>query len=146
MANTSQYSTSIAPLTGRILVAALFLASGIGKVEAPTETLGYIASVGIPQPMLAYAGAVMIELLGGLLLLFGYRARYTSLVLAAYCVVTAFLFHHALHDQDQFFHFMKNLAIAGGALDVVRIRRWRLQPGCKERERFEQHHAGQHLT
>jgi len=118
VATTSQYSTSVAPLMGRILVAALFIASGMTKLAAPTATQGYIASIGIPEPILAYVAAVVIELGGGVLLLLGYRVRYISLVLAAYCAITALLFHHALGDQNQLFHFLKNLAIAGGLLMV----------------------------
>ncbi|MNT93096.1 Inner membrane protein YqjF [compost metagenome] len=49
----------------------------------------------------------------------GYKTRLVALLLAAYAVVTALIFHHALADQNQMFHFLKNLAMAGGLLQVV---------------------------
>ncbi len=121
MATTSQSSASVAPLMARVLMAAVFLVSGFAKLAEPTATQGFIASVGIPEPMLAYLAAIVIELGGGVLLVLGYRIRYAALVLAAYCVVTALLFHHALGDQNQLFHLLKNLAIAGGLLMVFEV-------------------------
>jgi putative oxidoreductase len=116
MTSAPQYSTSATPLIGRSLIAVIFLISGAVKLAAPAETQGSIVVTGIPAPTLAYVCALLIELCGGTLLLVGYRVRPIALVLAAYCVITAFIFHHALNDQNQLFHFLKNLAISGGLL------------------------------
>jgi putative oxidoreductase len=110
---------SAAPLIGRLLMAAIFLVSAAGKLMAPGGTIGYIASVGIPLPELAYAGALAMELGGGLLLVAGYRTRWVAAALALFSVVSAVLFHNAMGDQNQLFHFLKNLAMAGGLLQVV---------------------------
>ncbi|MBD9667205.1 putative oxidoreductase [Variovorax beijingensis] len=120
-ANTSSIlsSTSAAPFIGRLLMAAIFLISGVGKLMAPGGTIGYIASVGIPLPELAYAGALAMELGGALLLVAGYRTRWVAAALALFSVVSAVIFHNALGDQNQLFHFLKNLAMAGGLLQVV---------------------------
>lgn len=75
--------------------------------------------MGMPAPMLAYLGAIAVELGGGLLLLAGYRTKLVAGVLAAFCVVTAFVFHHALADQNQMIHFLKNFVVAGGLLQLV---------------------------
>lgn len=112
-------SASAAPLIGRLLMAAIFLFSGAGKLMAPGGTIGYIASVGIPLPELAYAGALAMELGGALLLVVGYRTRWVAAALALFSVVSAVIFHNALGDQNQLFHFLKNLAMAGGLLQVV---------------------------
>lgn len=112
-------SASAAPLIGRLLMAAIFLISGAGKLMAPAGTIGYIASVGIPLPELAYAGALAMELGGALLLVVGYRTRWVAAALALFSVVSAVIFHNALGDQNQLFHFLKNLAMAGGLLQVV---------------------------
>ncbi|MGA0609596.1 DoxX family protein [Caldimonas sp. KR1-144] len=106
-------------LTGRILIAAIFLVSGFGKLMAPSGTIGYIASVGLPLPELAYAGALAAELGGGLLLVAGYRTRWVAAALAVFSVVSAVIFHNALGDQNQLFHFLKNIAMAGGLLQYV---------------------------
>ena len=107
------------PLIGRILLATIFIMSGVGKLAAPAPTQGYIAAMGIPAPLLAYFAAVVFELGGGLLLLVGYRTKAVAVALALFCVFTALVFHHALGDQNQMIHFLKNLAMAGGLLQVA---------------------------
>jgi putative oxidoreductase len=62
---------------------------------------------------------VFVELAGGLALLLGYRTRAIAAVLALFSLVTAAVFHNALGDQNQFIHFFKNIAMAGGLLHVV---------------------------
>jgi len=112
-------NVSVLPLIGRLLIATIFLVSGFGKLMAPGATIGYIASVGLPLPELAYAGALAAELGGGLLLVVGYRTRWVAAALAVFSVVSAVLFHNALGDQNQMFHFLKNLAMAGGLLQFI---------------------------
>jgi len=112
-------SNSVLPLVGRLLLAAIFLVSAFGKLAAPGATQGYIASVGLPLPVVSYLAAVVIELGGGLMLLAGYRTRLAAAALAVFSIVSAFVFHHAIGDQNQLFHFLKNLAMAGGLLQVV---------------------------
>jgi putative oxidoreductase len=119
VSNSTNNSFGAAPLAARVLLAAIFLVSAFGKLAAPGPTQGYIASVGLPLPMLSYALAILVELGGGLLLLVGYRTRAAAIVLALFSLVSAFVFHHAFGDQNQLFHFLKNLAIAGGLLQVA---------------------------
>jgi putative oxidoreductase len=107
------------PLLGRIMIGAPFVMSGLGKLAAYAATVGYIAAMGLPVPPLAYIGAVVIELGGGLLLLSGYRARSVSLMMAVFCVVTAAFFHHNFADQNQMIHFLKNVMMAGGLLQIA---------------------------
>jgi putative oxidoreductase len=104
---------------GRLLIAAIFLLSGVGKVADPHMTQGYIASAGLPFPLLAYLVAVAIELGGGVLLVAGYRVRIVGAVMAVFTVAAALGFHHHLADQNQMVHFLKNIAITGGLLQVV---------------------------
>jgi len=104
---------------GRILIAAIFLLSGFSKAADPASALGYINSVGLPLPNLALAGAIAIELIGGLALVLGYRTRLVATALALFSLLTAFTFHADLADQNQFIHFFKNIAMAGGLLQVV---------------------------
>ena len=119
MTSNSNGDQSALPLIGRILMAIVFIMGGIGKLSAPAATQGYIAAVGLPVPLLAYIVALIVELGGGLLLLVGYRTKLVAAVLAAFCVVTALVFHHALGDQNQMIHFLKNFAMAGGLLQIV---------------------------
>lgn len=112
-------NTNTISIIGRVLLATIFVFSGVGKVMAPEATIGYIASSGLPFATLAFAGAVAVELGGGLALAFGFKTRIVAAVLAAFSVVTALAFHNNFGDQNQLIHFLKNLAMAGGLLQVV---------------------------
>lgn len=115
----SEVTQASASLIGRILLSAIFILSGMSKLAAPAMMIGYIGSVGLPFPQLALALAVIVEIGGGLALIAGYRTRTVAAVLALFSVVTALAFHSALADQNQFIHFFKNIAMAGGLLQVV---------------------------
>ncbi|QCP52038.1 DoxX family protein [Trinickia violacea] len=115
--NTSQSTRrDLRLFAGRVLMAAVFVLSGIGKLASPYAAFRYIASFGLPAAEPALMVAMLLELACGTLLIVGYRTRWVSSVLTAYCIVTAFIFHHAFEDPDQMFHFLKNLAMAGGLL------------------------------
>jgi len=92
-------------------MALIFLLSGVGKIAAPAATQGYIASTGLPFPLVAYLVAIVVEVGGGLLLVAGFQTRVVALVLAAFTLATAIIFHTAFGDQ--------NLAIVGGLLQVA---------------------------
>jgi putative oxidoreductase len=104
---------------GRILIAALFLISGFGKIAAPAMTQRFIASAGLPFPPLALLVAIVIEVGGGILLILGYRSRMVASVMAVFTVVTALSFHHDFADPNAMAHFLKNISIAGGLLQIA---------------------------
>jgi len=107
------------PAVGRVLIAAIFILSGISKITDPASAMAYISSVGLPLPAVALAAAIVVELVGGALLIVGYRVRTVAAVIALFSVATAVFFHNNLADQNQFIHFFKNIAIAGGLLQIV---------------------------
>lgn len=111
--------TAVGSTAGRALLASLFLVSGAGKLAAPAATMAYIASTGMPAPLLGYLGALAVELGLATALLLGYRARAVAVLMALFALVTAVLFHADFGDQNQTIHFLKNLAIAGGLLQVA---------------------------
>jgi putative oxidoreductase len=115
--NTLSYSSNdVSLFAGRLLMAVIFVISGVGKLISPASTIGYITSLGLPAPLLGYIGSMSLELACATLLILGYRTRVVAWLLAIYCVVTAVIFHHAFADQNQMFNFLKNLAMAGGLL------------------------------
>jgi putative oxidoreductase len=118
-ATASNLTSTLVPLVGRGMISAIFLLSGLSKIAAPAMTIGYIQSVGLPAPSVAFGLSVFVELAGGLALLLGYRTRTVAAVLALFSLVTAAVVHNALGDQNQFIHFFKNIAMAGGLLHVV---------------------------
>lgn len=106
-------------LLARLLLAAIFLLSGLAKLADPAGTAAYVASSGLPAPALAAWGAALLETLGGLALIAGYRVRPAALILALFSVAAALFFHNNLADQNQMIHFMKNFALAGGLLQLA---------------------------
>ena len=116
--NTTANQSAV-PAIGRLLLAAIFIFSGIGKALAPAGTIGYIESAGLPFATLGLIVAIAVELGGGVLLALGIKTRIVALGLAIFSVVTALVFHNALGDQNQLIHFLKNIAMAGGLLQVV---------------------------
>lgn len=122
---------------GRIALALIFILSGAGKLAALEATRGYIQSVGLPAPDLALSGAIAVELLGGLALVLGFKTRLAALGLAAFTILTAVLFHAQFADQNQMIHFMKNIAITGGLLQVAVFGATAFSlDGANERRRF----------
>ena len=107
----------LAALAGRLLMATFFLLCGWAKVTNPAFFIGYAHSAGLPA--ISVPVAIPVELIGGVLLLIGYRSRITAAVLAVFTRVAASFFHSALGDPNQFNQFFKNVAMAGGPLQVV---------------------------
>ena len=108
-------------LLGRMLLAALFLPAGIGKLTGFSGTVGYIASVGLPLPAVGAALALLVEIVGSVALLLGFGTRIAAFVLAAFTLVASFFFHaYWSAPADQAFVvqllFFKNIAVVGGLL------------------------------
>lgn len=101
-------------LIGRILLAAIFIVSGFNKVGDIAGTAAYMGTVGL-APSLAWPVAIF-EIVAGLGILLGFLTRIFALLLAAFCVLSAMMFHNNFADPLQAAHFMKNIALAGGFL------------------------------
>jgi putative oxidoreductase len=112
-------TTRYLPLLGRLLIGLPFAMGGLSKLAAYGPTTAMIGAAGLPVPPLAFATAVALELGGGVLLVAGYQARLVAAALAIFCFVTAFFFHSNFADQNQMIHFLKNVMMAGGLLQIV---------------------------
>ena len=111
-------------LAGRVLLAALFIPAGFGKIAGFAGTAGYIASKGLPFPTLLAAAALVIELGGGIALLLGAMTRWAALALALFTATAAIFFHNywgvpAEQAMMQQLMFWKNVAITGGLLSFA---------------------------
>jgi putative oxidoreductase len=114
---------SVIPLFGRVLLSAMFLLSGAGKPVGFYGTAGLIASVGLPVPHLLALGAMAVDMIGGIMLLLGWKTRWAATALLIFTGVTL-LFHEFWSAppgqiQDQMIEFMKNITIMGGFLYVI---------------------------
>ena len=101
-------------LVARLLLAALFVLAGLSKLGTAGPTTAYIASVGLPMPEIIYYATIAIEAVGGLLLIAGFKTRYTAVALGLFSIAAGVIFHTDFADQIQITMFLKNLAIAGG--------------------------------
>ncbi|RUT80376.1 DoxX family protein, partial [Mesorhizobium sp. M7A.T.Ca.US.000.02.2.1] len=107
-------------LLSRLLLAALFVPSGIHALSDIAGTTGYFASLGLPLPTLAAWGTGLFELIAGLLVLVGFQTRIAALLLAAFCIAAGFIGHYGQGGGDAMLAFlhqqmlMKDIAISGG--------------------------------
>ena len=107
-------------VVARVFLGLLFLVAGLGKLGNVDGFAGYMASGGIPA-FLAWP-AVLFEILAGAAIIAGFQTRLAALALAAFCVVTAVLYHFVPADQMQMTQFLKNLGLAGGYLLLANAR------------------------
>jgi putative oxidoreductase len=107
------------PFVGRLLIGVPFAMSGFGKLASTGPTAEMIRAAGLPLPSLALVLAIAVELGGGILLIAGIRTRVVAAVLAVFSIATALAFHNNFADQNQMIHFLKNVMMAGGLLQIV---------------------------
>lgn len=112
------------PVVGRVLIAVIFVFSGVAKATGLEGTAGYIAHQGLPAAYLLAVAAMIVELGGGVLLIAGFKTRIAAAVLLLFTLAAGFLFHNfwavpADQVQNTMIHFMKNISMAGGLLYVV---------------------------
>jgi putative oxidoreductase len=111
-------------LIGRIALAGIFVKSGIAKIGGFAGTAGYIASKGLPLPEVGAVIAIVVEVVAGIALIIGWKARWAALAIAIFTLATMFLFHPywtlpADKQMADMLAFWKNLAIFGGMLMVM---------------------------
>jgi putative oxidoreductase len=114
-----QGSENAATFIGRLLMCLLFVLGGWGKLMGPAATQAMLAGHNLPMVQVGWMLAVIVELGGGLALLFGLFTRPVGLVLAIWCVLTALIAHTNLADRAQEINFFKNMAMTGGFLYVA---------------------------
>ena len=108
------------PFVGRLFIGLPFLMSGVNKIMSYDATTAYIKSSALPLPAsLAYLGAVAVEVGCSVLIIVGYQTRVVAAIFALFCLTTAVFFHAHFSDPNQTFHFIKNLVMTGGLLQIV---------------------------
>ena len=106
-------------LTGRILLAAMFIIAGFGKITGYAGTAAYMASKGLPGALLPLV--ILLELGGGVAIVVGFQTRLVAIAIAIFCVVAGVIFHFEPGNQAQMINFMKNISIAGGFLVLAQV-------------------------
>ncbi|KAA1186045.1 DoxX family protein [Photorhabdus heterorhabditis] len=105
----------IALLVARILMPILFIVAGYGKLgDSYAGTQQYMSAMGVPGFLLPLT--ILLELGGGLAVLFGFLTRTTALFTFGFCILTAVLFHSNFTEGMNQTMFLKNLTVGGGYL------------------------------
>jgi len=113
-----------AVLVGRVFLSLIFVMSGFSKIGGWEQTAGYMASKGMPLVPLFLVAAIIIEVLGGLSVMLGLKAKIGAAALIVFLIPASFIFHNfwtleGMEQQVQMIMFMKNIAILGGLLLVI---------------------------
>ncbi|CAN7590540.1 DoxX family protein [Rhizobium sp. LjRoot254] len=111
--------SSIAMLIGRILLSVIFIQAAISKLMDISGTIAYFQGLGLLLPSVTIWPVILVELVGGLMILTGLYTRIAATVLALFCIATAFIGHSDWSNIVEFQAFMKDIAIAGGLFYVA---------------------------
>jgi len=106
----------IVEILGRLLLSAIFLINGIGKIFNYEGTIQYMENFDVPGYLII--PAITVEILFPILLILGYYTKFSALVLSLFTLVLAVIFHTDFSNQMQLMSFLKNIAIAGGFLII----------------------------
>ena len=106
----------IVEILGRVLLSAIFLINGIGKIFNYEGTIQYMENFDVPGYLII--PAITVEILFPILLILGYYTKFSALVLSLFTLVLAVIFHTDFSNQMQLMSFLKNIAIAGGFLII----------------------------
>ena len=107
----------IVELIGRILLSALFLIEGFGKISMQENVIMYMENYGVPGVL--FVPAIVLEILFPLLLIVGYKTKWAASVMALFTFTVAIIFHTDFSEGMQMIFFLKDLAIAGGFMIIL---------------------------
>jgi putative oxidoreductase len=122
MSNVSTAATgtasgaSLAILAGRVLLSVLFILAGYAKLADIAGTAGWFGSIGLPMPTAAAVVAGLVELLGGLAILVGFKTRIAAIVLAVFILGATAIAHLDFSQAGNVLMLQKNLGLTGGFL------------------------------
>ncbi|AEK64044.1 DoxX family protein [Collimonas fungivorans] len=111
---------------GRVLLASLFVISGLLKITAFSGVVGYMSSLGIPFATFAVLITILVEVGGGLAIMTGWNARPAALIVALFTVGATLSAHRFWQAdpasmQNQLNHFLKNISIIGALLMLAAV-------------------------
>jgi putative oxidoreductase len=110
-------------LVGRIMIGWLLFKAGWDKFMNIEGFVGYLTFLGVPAPGIWAWPAATAEVVIGLALILGFATRYAAIACFVYVFIATALAHRYWgyppeQQLNQFNHFLKNIAIMGGALYV----------------------------
>jgi putative oxidoreductase len=112
---------------GRVLFGGYFVLSGINHLRNREQMKPYVASKGVPQPGLAVTLTAIPLLIGGTSLVLGMKPKWGALSILGFLGGVSPIMHNFWQSEDpqqrqrDMTDFMKNMALAGGALALMAI-------------------------
>ena len=103
-------------LIARIFISSVFLFSAASKIITYEATLDWVEQT---MPGFLLIPAIIIEIIFPIFIIFGYRTRLAAVILALFCLTTAFIFHFDFSNHTQVIAFLKNLGLAGGLIFLI---------------------------
>ena len=107
----------IVEVFGRILLSTLFLVEGVRKFFFQEETIMYMEDYGVPE--ILFFPSLSLEIVFPVLLIIGYKTRFSASIMALFTLTVALIFHTNFDDQMESIIFLKDIAIAGGFLIIA---------------------------
>ena len=107
----------IVELFGRILLSTLFLVEGVRKFFFQEETIMYMEDYGVPE--ILFFPSLILEIIFPVLLIIGYKTRFSASIMALFTLTVALIFHTNFDNQMELIIFFKDIAIAGGFLIIA---------------------------
>ena len=107
----------IVEVFGRILLATLFLVEGVRKFFFQEETIMYMEDYGVPE--ILFFPSLSLEIVFPILLIVGYKTRFSASIMALFTLTVALIFHTNFENQMETIIFLKDIAIAGGFLIIA---------------------------
>jgi len=102
---------------GRLLLSALFLIEGIGKISVQENVVIYMEDYGVPG--ILFIPAIVLEILFPIILIVGYRTKWAASIMALFTFAVAIIFHSDFSEEMQLIMFLKDIAIAGGFMIII---------------------------
>ena len=107
----------IVEVFGRILLSTLFLVEGVRKFFFQEETIMYMEDYGVPE--ILFFPSLSLEIVFPILLIVGYKTRFSASIMALFTLTVALIFHTNFENQMESIIFLKDIAIAGGFLIIA---------------------------
>ena len=107
----------IIEVLGRILLSSLFLIEGVRKFFFQEETIMYMEDYGVSE--ILFFPSIILEILFPILLIIGYKTRFSASIMALFTLTVALIFHTNFDNQMELIIFLKDIAIAGGFLIIA---------------------------
>ena len=102
---------------GRLFLSLLFLIEGLGKISIEQDVIMYMEDYGVPG--ILFLPALVLEILFPLILIAGYKTKWTASIMALFTFAVAIIFHTDFGESMQLMLFLKDIAIAGGFMIII---------------------------